>query len=112
MPAEIEGTIACGVELFGVARLAASRASIDLTAPVGATLAAVLAELARACPALAGRAIVLGYPDRSECGRPSRGYPQRPPQSINPAMGDDAAVTGVVLAGLPAHAPSNGAPSP
>ncbi len=53
-------TFTTRVELFGLARLAAGRVSLDVTMPPGATLADVARALAQACPALAVKALLPG----------------------------------------------------
>ncbi len=54
--------VRCTVELFGVARRAAGRRAVPLELTGDLSLRAVVAELSRHCPELAGKAIA---PDRS-----------------------------------------------
>ena len=54
----VADTIACTVELFGVARLKANTARITLTLPAGADLGAALSALADALPMLVGSVLM------------------------------------------------------
>jgi molybdopterin converting factor small subunit len=76
VPTKAPRTFTARVELFGVARLTAGRASLNVTLPPGATLADVARALAHACPALVGKALL---PDGAPVERPglNRGVPHR-----------------------------------
>ena len=54
----VADSVACTVELFGVARLKAKTAHVGLTLPADADLGTALAALAEAVPALVGPVLV------------------------------------------------------